>query len=237
MWTTATAAKRFVRHACFRNPLPLFFIAKTFNLTHEDIRKSVRVDYWVANPARTSPGSMFELWISDGFQLFFAVHFLYPKFVLARPKQLMPVTMKFWLDFLVSGLQGHLLRHLAKVGPMFPCNKSHEAMNTCRDWAFRSGAVSLSAVHVRKKVMHCRKKICWTCLFQEFIPALFVLQRHSTHEQIRESVRVKYWVGIYNPARTSSSPRFVTVGSGAASLLAANVRWRTAERRFFDVFV
>ena len=67
--------------------------------THEDIRKSVRVDYWVANPARTSPGSMFELWISDGFELFFAVHFLYPKFVLARPKQLilMPVTVKFRL--------------------------------------------------------------------------------------------------------------------------------------------
>ena len=51
----------------------------------------------------------------------------------------------------------------------------------------------------------CRKRICWTCLFRESIPALFVLQRHSTDEEIRESVRVKYWVGSYNPARTSSA--------------------------------
>ena len=91
--------------------------------THEDIRKSVRVDYWVANPARTSPGSMFELWISDGFELFFAVHFLYPKFVLARSKQLMPVTVKFKIDVLVCGLQGHLFPSF-DVGPMFPCSKN-----------------------------------------------------------------------------------------------------------------
>ena len=40
------------------------------------------------------------------------------------------------IDFLVSGLQGQLLRHLAKVGPMFPCNKGHEAKNNCGDWDF-----------------------------------------------------------------------------------------------------
>ena len=38
-----------------------------------------------------------------------------------------------YIDFLVRGLQGHLLWHLAKVGAMFPCNNSHEAMNKCRD--------------------------------------------------------------------------------------------------------
>ena len=64
--------------------------------THEDIRESVRVNYWIGshNPARTSSGSVFELWISDsdGFEWFFAMNFLYPKFaVLARSKQLMPV--------------------------------------------------------------------------------------------------------------------------------------------------
>ena len=92
------------------------------------------------NPART-PGLMFESWISDGFEWFFAVSFVYPKFaVLARSKQLMlmPVTVEFrlYIDFLVSGLQGQLLRHLAKVGPIFPCNKGHEAKNNCGDWDF-----------------------------------------------------------------------------------------------------
>ena len=110
--------------------------------THEDIRKSVRVDYWVVNPARTSPGSMFELWISDGFELFFAVHFLYPKFVLARSKQLMPVTVKFKIDVLVCGLQGHLFPSVDD-GPMFPCSKN---------------------------VTHCRKEVYSTCLSEESMP-------------------------------------------------------------------
>ena len=109
--------------------------------THEQIRESGTVNYWVGshNPARTSSGSMFELWINDGFEWFFAVKFVYPRFaVLARSKQLTlkPVTVKFRLDFLVCGLQGHLLRHLARVGPMFPCNKGHEAMKNSRDWGF-----------------------------------------------------------------------------------------------------
>ena len=108
--------------------------------THEEIRESVKVNYWVGshNPARTSSGSVIELWISDGLEWFFAVNFLYPNFaVLARSKQLilMPVTVKFRSDFLVCGLQGHLLWHLAKVGPMFPCHKAYEAMKNCRDWA------------------------------------------------------------------------------------------------------
>ena len=119
---------------------PVFFVAKTFNYAWR-YSESVRVNYWVGshNPARTSSGSMFELWISDGFEWFFAVNFLYPKFaVLARSKQLIlkPVTVKFRLDFLVCGLQGHLFWHLAKVGPMFACNKGREAMKNCRDWVF-----------------------------------------------------------------------------------------------------
>ena len=106
---------------------------------HADIRESARVNYWVGshNPARTSSGLMFELWISDGFEWFFVVKFLYPKFAVhPRSKQLMPVTVKFRLNFLVCGLQGHLLWHLATVGPMFPCNKGHEARKNCRDWVF-----------------------------------------------------------------------------------------------------
>ena len=138
MW--CTAEKRFMRHVCRRNAFLLLFLAKTFNSWRH--QKSVRVDYWVANPARTSPGSMFELWISDGFELFFAVHFLYPKFVLARPKQLMPVTVKFQIDVLGCGLQGRLFPSF-DVGPMFPCSKS---------------------------AMQCRKEICSTCLSEESMP-------------------------------------------------------------------
>ena len=140
MWLTAE--KRFLWHVCLRNPFPpnCRYSFKQIHSTHEEIRESVRVDYWVGshNSTRT-PGSIFELWISDGFEWFFVVNFLYPKFaVLARSKQLilMPVTVKFRLDlfglwsprpFVVASWQ------LAKVGPPFPFNKGHEAMTNCRD--------------------------------------------------------------------------------------------------------
>ena len=80
MWRTA--AKRFVRHVCFRNAFPLFFFTKTFNsIGDQRARELVRVNYWVGshNPARTSSGSMYELWISDGFEWFFTVNILYHK--------------------------------------------------------------------------------------------------------------------------------------------------------------
>ena len=107
----------------FRNPFPLFFISKD---------ELVRVNYWVGshNPARTS-GLKFELWISDGFEWFFVVNILYPQFaVLARSKQLilMPVTVKFRLDFLVCGLPAHLLWHLAKLAPCFHVTKAMRAI-------------------------------------------------------------------------------------------------------------
>ena len=117
----------------FRNPFPLFFSSKD---------ELVRVKYWVGrdNPARMS-GLKFELWISDGFEWFFIVNILYyPQFaVLARSKQLilMPVTVKFRLDFLVCGLQGRLLWHLAKVGPMFPCIKIHRSNEQLSRLSFR----------------------------------------------------------------------------------------------------
>ena len=88
---------------------------------HADIRESARVNYWVGshNPARTSSNWMFELWISDGFQWFFAVNILYPKFaVLARCKQLMPVTE---VSFRFFGLwsKNDLLWHLSMSAPCF----------------------------------------------------------------------------------------------------------------------
>ena len=137
MFAKCDAVPNEICSTCFVSGIHYLYLFLQRHSTHEDIRKSVRVDFWVANPARTSPGSVFELWISDGFELFFAVHFLYPKFVLARSKQLMPVTVKFQIDVLVCGLQGHLFPSF-DVGPMFPWNrnKSHEAIKICRDSAF-----------------------------------------------------------------------------------------------------
>ena len=120
----------------FRNPFPLVFLAKTLNSWRDQ---------------RVSKGDY--LWISDRFEWFFVVNFLHPKFgVLARSKQLTlmpPVTVKFRLDLLVCGLQSHLLRHLTEVGPMFPRNKSHKAiqshkaMKNCRDWAFSNSGLEV----------------------------------------------------------------------------------------------
>ena len=137
--------------------------------THEEIRESVRVNYWVQShhPARTSSGWMFELWISDGFEWFFAVSFVYPKFaVLARSKQLMlmPVTVKFRLDFLVSGLQGRLSRHLARVDLMFPCNKGHEVMKIAEIEILASVGWKCCRQNFScpcsQNVTHCQKEIC-----------------------------------------------------------------------------
>ena len=111
-------------------------IAKTFNSW--EITESVRVIYWVGrhNPARTSSGSMFELWINDGFEWFFVVNILYPTFaVLAGSKQLMPVTVKFRIDFLVCGLQGDLLWYLSMPAPCFHATKTTETMNNCGVWS------------------------------------------------------------------------------------------------------
>ena len=110
------------------------------HLNHQEIKESVSVDYWVGshNPAGT-PGSMFESWISDKFEWFFVVNFLYPNLLSSLDPSNSYSCLAQWsfdmfrLDFLVSGLQGQLLRHLAKVGPMFPCNKGQEAMKNCRD--------------------------------------------------------------------------------------------------------
>ena len=141
MW--GTAERRFVRHVCLRNPFPPnsrdSFLQG--HLNHEEIKESVSVDYWVGshNPART-PGSMFESWISDRFEWFFVVIFLCPNLLSSLDPSNSYSCLSQWsfdyIDLLVSGLQGQLVRHLAKVGPMFPCNKGHEAKNNCGDWDF-----------------------------------------------------------------------------------------------------
>ena len=50
-------------------------------------------------------------------------------------------------------------------------------INNCRDWAFSSsglevGLPALQLADVGKMKTHCRKEICWTCLFKGSIPAI-----------------------------------------------------------------
>ena len=56
--------------------------------------------------------------------------------ILAGSKQLMPVTVKFRLDFLVCGLQGDLLWYLSTSAPCFHVTKATGGMKNCRDSAF-----------------------------------------------------------------------------------------------------
>ena len=69
---------RFFWHVCFKNPFLPFFFAETFNSWRD--QRVCKVENWVGshNPAQTSSGSMFELWISDVFEWFLPVNFLYP---------------------------------------------------------------------------------------------------------------------------------------------------------------
>ena len=87
---------------------------------HEEIRESVRVNYWVGShdPARTSTGLMLELWITDGFEWFFGVNFLCPNLLSSLDPSNSYSCLSQWSfdqTFLVCGLQSHLLWHLAKV--------------------------------------------------------------------------------------------------------------------------
>ena len=75
MW--CTAEKRFMRHVCRRNPFLLFFLAKTFNSWRH--QKSLRVNYWVASPARTSP--LLDVWVVNQWwiRIIFRCTFSVPK--------------------------------------------------------------------------------------------------------------------------------------------------------------
>ena len=111
----------------------------------------------------------------DGSEWFFVVHIRTHCAVLARSKQLilMPVTVKFRLDFFVCGLQGHLSWHLAKSAPCFHVTKATKAMNNCRDSAsgqgWRRGCQPFSC-RCSLNVMHCRKEIYGTCSSKESMP-------------------------------------------------------------------
>ena len=111
---------------------------------------------------------MFELWTSDGFEWFFAVNLVFPKFaVLARSKQLMPVTVKLRIDFLGLWSPRRFVVASFDVGPMIPCKATKQwriveiqllatVSWTCGCQPF-SCPCSLNA-------MHCRKEVYATCL-------------------------------------------------------------------------
>ena len=83
MFAKCDAVPNEICSTCFVSGIHSLYLFLQRHSTHEDIRKSVRVDYWVANPARTSPGSVFELWISDGFRRTFSVPKICPRSIQA----------------------------------------------------------------------------------------------------------------------------------------------------------
>ena len=105
----------------------------------------------------------------------FACEFSVPQFaVLARSKQLMPVTLKFRLGFLVCGLPSHLLWHQAMSAPCFHVIKRKpqsriveiEFLATvgwkCGGQAFRCPC--------SENVTHCRREVFARCLSKESMP-------------------------------------------------------------------
>ena len=87
------------------------------------------------------------------------------------------VSACFW--FLVCGLQGHLLWHLAKVGPMFSCNNGPRSNEQLSRLSFYIATVGWKrgyqpfSCRCSQNARHCREEICSTCLFKESIPAKF----------------------------------------------------------------
>ena len=78
--------------------------------------------------------------------------------------------------------------------------------NNCRDWDFSNSEMDvwLKAFQLPMfpKVTHCRKEICWTCLFKESIPAIpFWNSKHPTYQKLevpesRSTFRhlcIKWW--------------------------------------------
>ena len=90
------------------------------------------MNYWVQshNPLQSSSNVRVDVWVVNQWwmiHIIFRDKFSIPKFaVLARSKQLY---CEVSIRHFGCGLQRQLMRHLAKVGPMFPgnkCNKSIE---------------------------------------------------------------------------------------------------------------
>ena len=137
MWRTAE--RRLVPPVCLRNAFSpdSRYSFQQRRSTHEEIGASVRLNYWVGShdPARTSSGSMFELWISDGFEWFFALNFLYPNLLSSlHPSNSYSCLSQWSFDqifwFVVSKA---ICCGILQKSPTFPCKQGHEAMKNCRD--------------------------------------------------------------------------------------------------------
>ena len=107
--------KRFVRHVCLRNPCLLR------NLSLQSLPEA-----WGHWERQHAPPALHYGCIMPISSLN-----LQNKTCLMQRSRLMPVTVKFRLDFIWRFVVAS-----CDVGPMFPCNKSHSAMKNCRDWVF-----------------------------------------------------------------------------------------------------
>ena len=135
---------------CFRNPFLLCLLAKTLNSwRHQRVGKGllscesqsslniVRVDVWVVN----------RCWIRMIFRRKHSVpKMCCPRSIQATHTILMPVTVKFRIDFLVCGLQGDFVWHLSMSAPCYHASKSMPPLPTTSLRSLRAAARSTSSV-------------------------------------------------------------------------------------------
>ena len=114
--------------------------------------------------------------------------------------------------------------------------------NTCPDWAFSNNGLEVGcqpfSCRCSQNVMHCRKEICSTCLFQESIPAIPLGNaKHPIHTRSLSFLRAAacstgsaLWL---HHAHCSCRKSLSYAESGASSLSPTYVpkMWRTAEKR------
>ena len=162
-------------------------VAKTFNYSIQLMRTSESPEGWIIvvrshNPARTSSGSMFELWISDGFEWFFTVKFSVPK-ICCRNSRLSQ--WSFDLVFGAASLWGAV--HVRKMRQI--CRKEIcclEPQTTIYKWLFQLD--DSQSLH-RKWLFHQTSIFNWlfgvpgwTCLSMEsmlFVKSTAPLTRSS----------------------------------------------------------
>ena len=112
----------------------------------------------------------FDDWveISDGFEWFLAINFhkfsvpkiCGPRLIQATYACHSEVSIRFF------GLWSprQIVVESCEVGPIFPCNKSHEAMNNCRDWVFSHSGFEVGLPAFQLPMCDALpKKDCSTC--------------------------------------------------------------------------
>ena len=178
MFAKCDALPNEICSTCFVSGIHSLYLFLQRHSTHEDIRESVRVDFWVANPARTSPGSVFELWISDGFELFFRRTFSVPK-ICPRSIQATHACHSEVSNRCFGLWSPRPFVPSFDVGPMFTWNrnKSHEQSRIVEIQLLATSSLcGLEAgcqpfiCPCSLNVMHWRKEVYVTCLSKESMP-------------------------------------------------------------------